>query len=393
METPPEPPPTAPSTFDAALLRVGRFADRTRLLTVGGWGLFAASTVLGAALAVPGPADPPARAAVRVPPAPVRTAAVPRQWLAVPDGFDAPPTDPTPPSWKPTDRPPAVAETPAPEPDDPWADLPPAAREDLAAIRDRFGSVADRFPAPPAFPPAPVPATPVPATPAARPAPIDRGPDLSGLRHAAATLRHNLANALTPGFRRAEPLCGASPGGSAPCGVRLDPAPGPLRETGRPLDAAIVGEGWFRLSAPAGTDEPPALTRAGLFGVKDGALVFAPDPRRRVLTAAGDPLAVPADATALRLAADGTLFAATPAGESAVGSLAVVAPIDPAAVTPLGGLLYAADATRPAGEVELRPGHLEGSNVNVETELARLAEVDRLLDLLDAAPPRIAGRE
>ena len=232
-EVPPAAPGSPPSRFDAALLRFGRFADRTKLLTVGGWGLFGVSTVLGAALAVPPVGGPAAVSVIPAvgPPAPLpndsaeplplphRTAQLDRRWPAVPETFDPPPAD-----W--ADAPPPVRPPrlePITEPDDaPWdaalADLPPAAREDLAAVRERFGSVTDslpRFPAAEPFAPA------LPAAPVSRRAGGD--PDLAGLRHAAAVCRHNLANAYTPGYRRLEAVCEAKPdlGGAAPAGVRV----------------------------------------------------------------------------------------------------------------------------------------------------------------------------
>ena len=245
-ESPAAPAPAGPSRFDAALLRFGRFADRTKLLTVGGWGLFGVSTVLGAALAVPpgeGAAAVAVIPAVAAPPpiasAPPRTAAVERNWPAVPDRFDPPPADwaanPPPPAapFPPDAAAPAPAAPPFVADEAPWdaalADLPPAVREDLAAVRDRFGSVTDRLPGlpgdlPPDF--AASPGSPL----AAEPVSLRSGGDvdLGGLRHAAAVCRHNLANAFTPGYRRLEPVCEERPdlGGAAAAGTRVDDAAG-----------------------------------------------------------------------------------------------------------------------------------------------------------------------
>ena len=257
----------APSPATELLLRFGRFADRTRLLTVGGWGLFGVSTVLGATLAVaPGGSEPATVAAAPETleeaeppaPAPLRTVQRERRWPAVPEGFDdggfgAEGFDPPPADWAedpPPVSPPFVADAP-PAGGEPWAenapwdaalaDLPPAARDDLAAVRDRFGSVTDALPAAPDFlleSPSPA----LPAAPVALREPAAENPDLAGLRHAAAVCRHNLANAHTPGFRRLEPVTAAVAdlGGAAPAGTRE--APGPPTDCGAASNVDVPAE-------------------------------------------------------------------------------------------------------------------------------------------------------
>ena len=368
------PPPTSP------LVRVGRLVDRANLLTVGGWGLFAASTVLAAALAAPAPGPTETVEAVPVAaPEPVRTAAVPaRSWPAPPDGFEPPPVE----------EPPPAAAFAAAEPctqADVWADtlsdLPPAAADDLNAIRERFGSVVP-FAPPPPVPTAPVPALPVRsrATPA----------DAAALHVAVRTARANLAGAFTPGYRRVE-------AGGANGEPRVTLVPGPLRETGRPLDLALTGPGWFALLG-VNSEQPPTLTRAGLFGVRGGFLVSAPAPDRRVMGEGGGPIAVPADATALRFDETGRLHVTRPVGgeprEKIAGRVAVVAPADPAAVAPLSGSLYRPTAPiHPVPDAPVRPGCVEGANVDPGAELGRLDVAERLLGRLGPPGSRLAGRD
>ena len=96
----------------------------------------------------------------------------------------------------------------------------------------------------------------------------------------------NLANIRTPGFRPDRPVFATYlsaltasnvPGGfpAAPRGVVLVSSwrsddPGPLRQSGNPLDLALAGPGWFRVSTPNGE----RLTRAGNFTrANDGRLV------------------------------------------------------------------------------------------------------------------------
>ena len=375
-DAPPDPPTAAPPGIRG---RLARLAGSGRLLTVGGWGLFAASTVLAASLAAPAET-------VDEVVAPVRTAAAPaRRWPSPPEGF-VPPAAPEPPADDPDalflGEPPAFAETDdgADGNDGSWeglmSDLPPSAAEDLTALREQFGSVVPFAAEPPpvAPPPAGVRAEPV----------AERKPVQSSLDAAADACRANLAGAFTPGYRRLD------------AGGRVVLIPGPLRETGRPLDLALTGPGWFALDDAA---DPHAvrLTRAGAFAVHAGSLVFAADPGRSVRAAGGGRLNVPDDATAVRLDGAGTLLVTrTVTGEpveTAAGRVAVVAPADLAAVSPDGAFLYA-----PAGPVHelsgapLRAGCLEGANVDLSAELARLAEIETARAALADGRPRIAAR-
>jgi flagellar basal-body rod protein FlgF len=96
-------------------------------------------------------------------------------------------------------------------------------------------------------------------------------------------LANNLANASTAGFKRddllwasapataerlASPALLAAPGVPLPAGPPVmvqwtDFSQGPIRETGRPLDVALNGPGFFVVETPAG----PRYTRAGSFDV------------------------------------------------------------------------------------------------------------------------------
>src|SRR4051812_41269914 len=80
----------------------------------------------------------------------------------------------------------------------------------------------------------------------------------------------NLANAQTPAFKRAVTAAtsfaqqvDAGSAAAVPGSVHIDARPGPLRSTGRSLDVAIAGPGWFELA----TDTGLAYTRQGDFRV------------------------------------------------------------------------------------------------------------------------------
>jgi flagellar basal-body rod protein FlgG len=167
-------------------------------------------------------------------------------------------------------------------------------------------------------------------------------------------IANDLANASTPGYKAdrstqrsfAELLLANQrtglPVGGLGLGVEIDSVvtdlrPGPIRDTGEPLDLAIVGEGWFGVNTPQGV----RYTRNGQFTVSpQGTLVTAEG--YEVLSRTGGPV---------RVTADGNVDVRD------VGVFAV-----PNA-TKLGDNLYAGDA---AGQAtgRVRAGALEGSGVN-----------------------------
>jgi flagellar basal-body rod protein FlgG len=129
---------------------------------------------------------------------------------------------------------------------------------------------------------------------------------------------HNIANAQTAGFKAARaaleggeaPSVSAAltPGGSSPTPALPSVLPvsrlfsqGDVRDTGQPTDMAIVGEGFFVVRQPDGTE---GYTRNG---------AFRPDAEGRLVDGAGRPLeppvTVPEGATGLRVARDGAVTA------------------------------------------------------------------------------------
>lgn len=211
-----------------------------------------------------------------------------------------------------------------------------------------------------------------------------------GLRHE--TAASNLANAQTPGYRAgrlaltpfAELLVGRLAGGDAvplgrlPYGVAAAelvrvPAPGPLRQTGRPLDVALVGDGFLVVATPAGE----RYTRDGRLSVAaDGRLVDAGG--RPVLGEAGE-IRVPPGAVPT-IDEDGTVRA----GDQVLGRLRRVRFADPGRLRLTeGGLLQATDASGPplpAADTRVRAGLLELANVDPVTETVELLHAFRAFE-------------
>src|SRR5689334_22490474 len=78
------------------------------------------------------------------------------------------------------------------------------------------------------------------------------------------TAAHNVANVSTPGFK-ALIAQQSSGGGTVTASVTArSPAQGTIELTGRALDLAISGEGYFQVQRPDGS---LAFTRAGQFGL------------------------------------------------------------------------------------------------------------------------------
>ena len=136
-------------------------------------------------------------------------------------------------------------------------------------------------------------------------------------------------------------------------------AQGALEETGRPLDLAIEGDGFFQVLRPGGQI---ALVRAGAFGV---------DATGQVVTATGErlfpPLALPpgADANALRIDPAGV---ATVNGQP-IGQVQIVTVPAPAGLMREGGGMFSATAASgaptPATGARVRQGALEASGTDL----------------------------
>lgn len=195
-------------------------------------------------------------------------------------------------------------------------------------------------------------------------------------------LTNNLANASTQGFRaelsafRAVPLQGEGATTrvfALEASAGHDEKPGAIQRTGRELDLAARGNGWFAVQGLDGTE---AYTRAGAFQVSpQGALVNSSG--LVVLGDGGSPIDVPPGA-AVTVAADGTLTAkAGDAPPSTLGriKLATPTPDDPLRRGEDGLFRTRSLDPLPAdAAARLESGALEGSNVNpVETMVGMIA--------------------
>jgi len=156
---------------------------------------------------------------------------------------------------------------------------------------------------------------------------------------------------------------------------------GPLMQTGRDMDTAITGDGFF---AVKGADGKEAYSRSGDFTIDSvGALR---DGVGRQVLGEGGPISVPAY-DALYIGADGTVTI-QPEGQGPeslvqLDRLKLVKPERGTLSKGEDGLLHSkTGATLPSSpDVTLASGMLESSNVNAVNEMTSILELARQFDL------------
>lgn len=197
-------------------------------------------------------------------------------------------------------------------------------------------------------------------------------------------LANNLANLSTPGFKKDDlAVIPGAPNAMAPGAMGRNILPlgdmamvqwtdysqGPLQETGRRLDVALNGPGFFVVQTPNG----PRYTRAGALGVtREGTLVTATG--FQVLGERG-PITIRSDRVAITGRGE-----VTEDGRP-IDTLRVVDFPKPYQLLKEGnGLFVPADAAispQPAREYEVVAGSLEGSNVNSVETMVNMIELLR----------------
>ncbi len=231
---------------------------------------------------------------------------------------------------------------------------------------------------------------------------------VSGMELAAArqeAVAQNVANIETPGYRRQRVLGrpqgrfqvyladaqGETPLGEVTLGVRsggaeTDFSLGSLRRTGRPLHAAIEGEGFFAVQGKEGV----FYTRDGSFGLDaQGYLVLWGVAGRggesvRVLGRDGQPLRLSSSIEGeVQITPEGSLVA----GGQVVGELRVVrfSEEERRALVRRGKNLFAAPSEGEAVTPRLRPGYLELANVDPAGEMVEMMALSRIFEACQRA--------
>jgi flagellar basal-body rod protein FlgG len=213
-------------------------------------------------------------------------------------------------------------------------------------------------------------------------------------------ISNNVANMQTPGFKRGRvdfaevatspgtvagaDLVGTSGGGARASSTITQFAPGEIRATHNPLDLAVDGEGFFELQS---ADGELMYTRDGQFRL---------DAEGYLVSSRGLPLSrqiqVPAGASDIHIAADGTVSALLPGDteRSDLGAIELVTFGAPDMLVGRGDNLFAAvdEAGAPTygragdpGFGQLRQGFIEMSNVEMIDEMSALVIAQRAYQL------------
>ncbi len=216
---------------------------------------------------------------------------------------------------------------------------------------------------------------------------------MSGAKHilqAQTSNSHNLSNVNTTGFKadleqfRSMPVFGPGYPSRVYAMVErpgVDFTPGVLQTTGRDLDIAIHGEGWFAVETRNGTE---AYSRAGELQLTPEGLLQTADGLGVI--GSGGPIAVP-PAQEIEIGSDGTI-SIVPLGGNAT-SLAIVDQIKLVNPPPdqlekrNDGLIYTKSGTPVVSnaEVKLVSGALESSNVSAVNAMVDMIELARRFEL------------
>jgi flagellar basal-body rod protein FlgF len=189
----------------------------------------------------------------------------------------------------------------------------------------------------------------------------------------------NLANALTPGYKREVGIAAdvrSGPFASAMQRVVRDMQTGTVKPTGHALDLALTGPGFFEVM----TTQGPAYTRQGQFQV---------DAQGRLVTPRGDAvIGMGGDITlsggAVQIDAKGVLTE----DDHVVGQVKVVEFDDVQSLTALPDNLFSAARQmheHEAANTNVRQGYIENSNVQPMHEMVQMMQTMRHFESMQRA--------
>jgi flagellar basal-body rod protein FlgG len=221
-------------------------------------------------------------------------------------------------------------------------------------------------------------------------------------------ISNNLANASTNGYKRSHAVfedlmyqnlrqVGSNTGeqSTLPTGLQVglgvrtvatsrNFSQGSLQQTSNSLDMAVQGNGFFQVTMPDGTT---GYTRDGSFQL---------DNQGRMVNSGGlqvqGGVTVPANATNLSVAANGTVTASIPGTVTPqnIGTITLASFVNPAGLEPKGQNIYAESAASGQpnagtaganGLGNIMSGFVETSNVNVVQELVNMIQTQRAYEM------------
>jgi flagellar basal-body rod protein FlgF len=202
------------------------------------------------------------------------------------------------------------------------------------------------------------------------------------------TNSNNLANVSTNGFKAqidaflSVPIVGGGIDTRAfvvNASGGTDFTPGAIKQTGRTLDVAIEGKGWFSVQRPDGSE---GLTRNGSFKISENGLLQTSGGRN--VLGGGGPITIPPNVN-ISIGADGTISSVDPAvsgGPSTpIDVIKLSNPDEKTLVRGDDGLFKAAGGVVADPTVKVVNGALESSNVNVIHSMVNMISLARQFDI------------
>lgn len=213
------------------------------------------------------------------------------------------------------------------------------------------------------------------------------GSAIRGLTQEFDLIAHNLANVSTPGFKRRfndfskslselEKAAGSEEHTRKSANIVIDFTQGSFIETGRTLDMALCGKGFFVIETPQG----PLYTRNGAFRLNENGQIV--DMSGRIVAGESGPITIPQSAglSQISVAADGTVSTAgIPIGKfKLVDFLEKENRLVPAGLNCFSAPQNVEPET--AVGVVVKQGFQESSNVQLTEELVDMIMVSRLYE-------------
>lgn len=205
-------------------------------------------------------------------------------------------------------------------------------------------------------------------------------------------ISNNLANLNTPGFKgdlyQAQVMYLTGQNGNILPNAQtyivempssVDTTPGAIKTTGRPLDVAINGNGYFAVQSPDGTE---SYTRGGSFQIDANGMLITPS--GRFVLGDGGPITIP-PAKSIAIGSDGTISIVPLEGD--VKSLAVIDRLRTVTIDPNNatrgsdGLVRLSQGiATPNDTIQVVGGALEDSNVNAIDQMVQMISASRDFD-------------
>ena len=214
-------------------------------------------------------------------------------------------------------------------------------------------------------------------------------------------IANNIANAGTNAFKRDLPIGGTLPlfdelmnqmqpsetglqnhhGATVMQEVYTDFADGPVESTGQPLDIALRGPGFLRVTD---TEETEFLTRDGSMTISESGRLVTTDQGLDVLDGQGLPIDIPRDATQLAIGPSGVI------SDLRLGPIAELRPVVPVLpegapqLRKLGNSLYQMPeetADSPPEQTRILSGFVETSGVEPTREMTEMIATTRAFEL------------